>query len=169
MSSIASFFLVPEERLPALRALAGESIQIGKPGLLGPGKSATRDPWWEYLREHATELERFNWSGSVMWAVERYLDARRVRLRAFADEAVTGPLSSARGTDILVFHAEAAGRLAQSLVGLRPSPATAASFVAQDSGHPNELQAQALLAGFGTLRRWLAAVGGRQCGLLIIG
>jgi hypothetical protein len=104
-----------------------------------------------------------------MWAVERYLDARQLRLRAFADEAVSEALSLARATDILVFRAEPAERLAKSLVGLRPSPATAAGFVAKDSGHPNELQAQALLSGFSTLRGWLAAVGGRQCGLLIVG
>ena len=68
MSAIASFYVVPAERLTDVVTAA-----IPVPG--GWFRPA-RDTFWDVLRGSGRELERFAWSGWVFNTLDLYLESR---------------------------------------------------------------------------------------------
>ena len=104
MSAIASFYVVPAERLT-------EIVTAATPA---PGGwfRASRDSFGDVLRGSGRELETFAWSGWVFNTLELYLEDRHgLSYANFGDAVTSGQLSRARGSDWLVLPAVSAGKL----------------------------------------------------------
>jgi hypothetical protein len=65
MSAIALFIQVPVPAIPGLRDAA-----VPRRTWYG----ASKDIYWQYLREHGRQTAKFDWSGYVFNTVLRYLD-----------------------------------------------------------------------------------------------
>src|SRR5262245_9458509 len=111
MSAIASFYVVPAERLT-------EIVTAATPAPRGWFR-ASRDSFWDVLRGSGRELEQFAWSGWVFNTLELYLEDRHgLSCANFGDAVTSGQLSRARGSDWLVLPAVSAGELLTALDGV---------------------------------------------------
>jgi hypothetical protein len=101
VSSIASFFIIAPEQIPALKQLAQQPVGPSpqRSWAIGYRRGAWRDPFWQFLYEKARELERYNWSGEVMIVIEKYLQSVNVDLHKYGDRELSDYLSAARGDD----------------------------------------------------------------------
>ena len=92
MSAIASFYLVPDLRLPDVLAAA--------PPVPGGWFRSPRDTFREVLRSSSRELEPFTaGSGWVFNTLDLYLEDRHdLGYSVFGDAAIGDPLSKARGS-----------------------------------------------------------------------
>ena len=68
MSAIASFYVVPAERLT-------DVVTAATP-VPGGWFRPARDTFWDVLRGSGRELERFAWSGWVFNTLDLYLESR---------------------------------------------------------------------------------------------
>jgi len=156
MSAIASFYVVPSERLTDLVAAATPA-----PG--GRFRPA-RDTFWDILRGAGRELETFAWSGWVFNTLDLYLESRHgLMYDNFGDTAVSRQLSQARGSHWLVLPAASAAELLTALTG------AAGEHGPDDAAEEAAEEAAAVQAALITLKTWLAEVSPESVGLLSVG
>ena len=92
MSAIASFYVVPGERL-------SDVVAAPTPAPGGWFRPA-RDMFWDILRGSGRELETFAWSGWVFNTLDLYLEIRHGFMYAnFGDAPTSRQLSQERGSD----------------------------------------------------------------------
>ena len=163
MSAIASFYVVPGERL-------SEIVAAATPAPGGWFRPA-RDTFWSVLRSAGRELEKFLWSGWVFDTLDLYLESRHGFMYAkFGDAAATEQLSKARGSYWLVLHAASAAELLSALNGVRCEGSDVTAFVASEHGPDGAAEeSDAVQAALTILKAWLAKESIGSVGLLSIG
>jgi hypothetical protein len=163
MSAIASFYVVPGERLSDIFAAATPVPR----GWLRAG----RDTFREVLRSVTRELESFGWSGWMFNTLDLYLESRHGFMYAnFGDEAASGQLSKARGSDWLVLTATSAAELLAALDGVECEAGDVTTFIESEHGTDGAAEeAVAVQAALTTLKAWLAEVSPGSVGLLSVG
>jgi hypothetical protein len=163
MSAIASFCVVPDERLTDIIAAATPAP--------GGWFRPARDGFWDVLRSSSRELESFAWSGWMFNTLDLYLETRHSLMYAnFGDIAMSGQLSKARGSDWLVLPATSALELLAALDGIECEADDVTAFVASGHGPDGvEEEAMAVQAALTTLKVWLAEVSPGSVGLLSLG
>ena len=163
MSAIASFYVVPGERLTDIVAAA-------TPGAGGWFRPA-RDKFWEVLRASGRELETFDGSGWVFNTLDLYLESRHGFMYVnFGDAAASRQLSEARGSEWLVLPAASAAELVAALDAVECETGDVTAFVASERGPDSTAEeATAVQAALATLKAWLAEVSPGSVGLLSVG
>ena len=163
MSAIASFYVIPQDRLPEILAAATPS----------PKKwfRPARDPFWPALQGASRQLETFGWSGWVFNDLEMYLESRNgFRYSKFGDAAASRQLSKARGSDWLVVPAPSAAELRAALDGVTCEAADVKTFLSSEHGPDNVAEgAEAVQAALTILKTWLAEVSPGSVGLMSVG
>jgi len=163
MSAIASFYLVPDARLPEVMAAATPA----------PGRwlKPARDTFWEVLRGAGQELEPFTaGSGWVFNTVDLYLRDRRLVFDRYGDEAASNLLSKARGSYWLVIPSTGAAQLLEELNQVELSLSELVAFITSEHGSAEAAEeARAVEAALPTFKRWLAQVRTGTTGLLSVG
>jgi hypothetical protein len=164
MSAIASFYLVPDSRLPDVLAAA-------TPVAAGWFRSS-RDTFPQLLRNSGRKLEPFTaGSGWVFNTLDLYLEDRHgFMFGAFGDATTSDRLSKARGSYWLVLPPPDAARLLAVLQGIDLDLADLVAFITSDRG-PKEAteEAAAAQAAATALKAWLAQVSPDVTGLLSVG
>ena len=164
MSAIASFYLIPDSRLPEVVAAATPAPRRW----LKPA----RDTFWEVLRGSSKEFEPFiAGSGWVFNTLDLYLrDRHGLMYDQFGDAATSDLLSKARGSYWLVLPSAAAAQLLEALnrVDLHLSDLIAFITSEHGSGEAAE-EAAAVQAALTTFKGWLAQVPSGATGLLSVG
>ncbi len=163
MSAIASFYLVPAERLNDIIAAATPTPRAWfRPA---------RDKFWDVLRGSYRELGTFPWSGWAFNTLDLYLERRHGFMYAnFGDAAASRLLSQARGSDWLALPATSAAELLAVLEGVECDASVVTAFVASEhSSDGAEEEAVAVQAALTTLKAWLAEVSPGSVGLLSVG
>jgi hypothetical protein len=163
MSAIASFFVVPGERLTDIVAAATPAPA----GWFRPARDAFRG----VLRSSSRELETFAWSGWVFNTLDLYLESRHGFMYGnFGDAAASRQLSEARGSDWLVLPAPSAARLLAALDGVEGETGDVTAFVICEHGADGAAEeAVAVQAALTALKAWLAEVPPGSVGLLSVG
>jgi hypothetical protein len=163
MSAIAAFYVVPAERLTEIVAAATPA----RGGWFRP----PRDTFWDVLRGSGSELGTFAWSGWVFNTLELYLEDRHGLTYAnFGDDATSGQLSRARGSNWLVLPRVSAAELLTALDGVECETGDVSAFVAAEHGPDDAAdEAVAVQAAVTILKTWLAEVSPRSIGLLSVG
>jgi len=163
MSAIASFYVVPAERLTDIVAAATPA-----PG--GWFRSA-RDTFPAVLRGSGRQLETFAWSGWVFNTLDLYLKSRHgFMYDNFGNAAYSRQLSTARGSYWLVLPAASVANLLAALDGVECEAGDVTAFVASEHGAEGAVEeAVAVQAALTTLKAWLAEVLPGSAGLLSIG
>jgi hypothetical protein len=163
MSAIASFYIVPGERLTDIVAAA-------RP-VSGGWFRPPRDTFWSVLRGSGRELETFAWSGWVFNTLDLYLESRHGFMYGnFGDAAASRELSRARGSDWLVLPAASAVQLRAALDGVDCEVGDVTVFVTGEHGPDGAAEeAVAVQAALTTLKVWLADVSPGSVGLLSVG
>jgi hypothetical protein len=163
MSAIASFYVVPGERLSDVVAAATPASA----GWFRP----VRDMFWDTLRASSRELETFACSGWVFYTLDLYLESRHgLMYTNFGDAAASRQLSQARGSHWLVLPATSAVDLLAALDGVECEAGDVAAFVASEHGPDDAAEgAVAVRAALATLKAWLAEVSSASVGLLSVG
>jgi len=164
VSAIASFYLVPDPRLPDVLAAAAPAP--------GGWFRAPRDTFWDVLRAAGRELETFTaGSGWVFNTLDLYLEDRHgFMAETFGDAAIGGPLSKARGSYWLVLPPAAAAQLLGALERIDLDLPDLVAFITSEHGpeHAAE-EAAATRAALAALKAWLAQVSPGVTGLLSVG
>jgi hypothetical protein len=163
MSAIASFYVVPAERLTDIVAAATPAAR----GWFRPA----RDMFREVLLGSGRELETFAWSGWVFNTLDLYLENRRGLMYVnFGDAATSRRLSKARASEWLVLSAASAAELLAALDGVECEADDVRAFVASEHGPDGAAEeVVAVQAALTTLKTWLAQVSPGSIGLLSIG
>ena len=163
MSAIASFYVLPAERLKEIFAAAPPAPR----GWFRPA----RDTFWDVLHSVARELETFGWSGWVFNTLDIYLESRHGFMYAnFGDADASRQLSKARGSDWLVIPAASAGELLMALADVKCEDSDVTAFIASEHGSDGAAEeAVAVQAALTTLKAWLAEVSPGAVGLLSVG
>ena len=163
MSAIASFYVVPGERLSDIVAAATPAP--------GGWFRPARDAFWSVLRGAGHELEKFLWSGWVFNTLEMYLESRHGFIYAkFGDAAVGEQLSKTRGSYWLVLPPASAAELLSALEGVQCEAGDVTAFAASEHGPDGAAEeAEAVQAALTILKAWLAQVSPGSVGLLSIG
>jgi hypothetical protein len=163
MSAIASFYVVPGDRLTDILAAATPDPR----GWFRP----ERDQFPGVLRGSGRELETFAWSGWAFATFDLYLESRHGFMYVdFGDAVASRQLSQARGSDWLVLPAESAVRLLAALDGVAGEAGDVTAFVVSEHGPEEAVQeAVAVRAALTTLKAWLAEVPPGSVGLLSVG
>jgi len=163
MSAIASFYVVPGDRLTDILAAATPAP--------GGWFRPARDTFWDVLRSSSRELETFAWSGWVFNTLDLYLESRHGFMYGnFGDSAVSRQLSKARGSDWLVLPAPSAARLLAALDAGAGEAGELTAFVTSEHGADGAAEETvAVQAALTTLRAWLAEVPPGSVGLLSVG
>ena len=163
MSAIASFYVVPAERLSDIFAAATPAS--------GGWFRPARDTFWGVLRGAGRELETFTCSGWVFNTLDLYLESRHgFRYGKFGDAARSLQLSKARGSDWLVLPSASAAELLAALDGVECEASDVTAFVASEHGPDGAAEeAVAVAAVLTTLKAWLAEVSPGSVGLLSVG
>src|SRR5208282_1988104 len=111
MSAIASFYVVPDERLTDI-------ITAATPAVSGWFRRQ-RDTFWDRLRGTARELDTFAWSGWVFNTLDLYLEhGHGFMFDNFGDADTSAQLSKARGSYWLVLRASSASELLVALAAV---------------------------------------------------
>jgi hypothetical protein len=127
MSAIASFYVLPAERLTDIVAAATPAP--------GGWFRPARDTFWNVLRGSGRELETFAWSGWVFNTLDLYLESRHGFMYAnFGDGATSRQLSQARSSDWLVLPAVSAVELLAALGGVECEAGDVTASVAGEHG-----------------------------------
>lgn len=160
MSAIASFYLVPDSRLPDVVAAA---TPVPRRWL-----RPARDTFWEILRGASQALDPFTaGSGWVFNTLDLYLrDRHGLIYDKFGDGATSDLLSKARGSSWLALPSTAASQL---LVALNPVTLSLSDVVAFITSEHGSEQAAAVQAALTTFKGWLAQVPAGTTGLLSVG
>jgi len=164
MSAIASFYLVPDSRLPDVVAAAKPTSRRW----LGPA----RDTFWEVLRGSCRELERFTaGSGWVFNTLDLYLENRYGCMYGqFGDGATGDVLSQARGSYWLALPSAAASQLLGALNQVDLSLSDLLAFITSEHGSEQAAEeAAAVQAAVTTFKGWLVQVPAGTTGLLSVG
>jgi len=163
MSAIASFYVVPSERLIDIFAAATP--------VPGGWFRPARDSFWVVLRRASRELETFAWSGWVFNTLDLYLESRHGFMYGkFGDAAASRQLSKARGSDWLVLPAASAVELLAALNDVVCEVSDPTAFIASEHGLDGAAEeAVAVQAALSTLKAWLSEVSPESTGLLSIG
>ena len=164
MSAIASFYLVPDSRLPEVVAVATPAPRRW----LRP----VRDTFWEVLRGNGRELERFTaGSGWVFNTLDLYLEDRHGFMYGkFGDGATSDLLSKARESYWLALPSTAASQLLVALNRVDISLSDLVAFITSEHGSEQAAEeAAAVQAALTTLKGWLAQVPAGTTGLLSVG
>jgi hypothetical protein len=163
MSAIASFFVVPDERLTDIVAAATPAP--------GGWFRPARDNFRGVLRSSSRELETFAWSGWAFATFDLYLESRHGFMYVdFGDAVISRQLSQARGSDWLVLPAPSAAQLLAALDGVEGETGDVTAFIVSEHG-PEEAvpEAVAVQAALTALKAWLAEVPPGSVGLLSVG
>jgi hypothetical protein len=163
MSAIASFYIVPCDRLPDVAAAA----QPQPRGWFRPA----RDPFWSVLAGASRQLPGFEWSGWAFNTFDLYLESRHGFMTdKFGDTDLSGQLTKARGSYWFALSAEKAAELRQALGAIEFDTADVIAFVTSEHGSNDaELGAAAVRAALAKLKEWLPEVSTGSVGLLSIG
>jgi len=163
MSAIASFYVVPDERLTDIIAAATPDG--------GGWFRRKRDAFWDTLRGTGRELETFAWSGWVFNTLDLYLEHRYgFMFDNFGDADASAELSKARGPYWLVFRASSASELLSALTAVECETGDVTAYVASEHGPDGaEDEAAAVQAALVSLKTWLAEVAPGSIGLLSVG
>ena len=163
MSAIASFYVVPESRLPEVVAAA---TPVPRRWL-----QPARDTFWEVLRGSSRELEPFTaGSGWAFNTLDLYLEDRHFMYAAFGDGATSDLLSKARGSYWLVLPSAAAAQLLEALNRTDLHLSDLLTFITSEHGSKQASEeAAAVQAALTTLKGWLAQVPAGTTGLLSVG
>jgi len=163
MSAIASFYVIPGERLTDI-------VGAATPAPAGWFR-APRDRFWDTLRGASRELETFAFSGWVFNTLDLYLENRHgFMLDHFGDTAETEQMTKARGSYWLVLPAASAGELLAALDGVVCETTDATSFVEDECGPSGVAEGVAAVqAALAALKAWLPEVTDGSVGLLNIG
>jgi len=163
MSAIASFYVVPDERLSEIVAAATP--------VPGGWFRPPRDVFWDVLRGAGRQLEAFGWSGWVFTHMEIYVESRHGFLYSkFGDDAASRQLSAARHSDWLVLPAASAAELLTALQGVECEAGDVTAFITGEYGPADAAEgAVAVQAALAMLKEWLTAVSLGSVGLLSIG
>jgi len=162
MSAIASFYVVPNERL-------NEIIAAATPAPRG-WFHGERDTFWNVLRDSGCELDKFDWSGRVFTTLELYLESRHgLMYYNFGSAAVSRQLSNARGSDWLVLPAASAAELLAALKDVECEVGDVTAFIVSEGRSDGAREeAAAVQSALATLKAWLAQVSPGSIGLLSV-
>jgi hypothetical protein len=151
MSAIASFYVVPGDRLTEIIVAATPT----------PGSwfRSPRDTFREVLRDAGRELESFAWSGWVFNTLDLYLENRHGFMYTnFGEAAASRQLSKARGSDWLVIPASSAVELLAALDRIECEADDVTAFVASEHGPDSAAEeAAAVQAALTALKAWLSS------------
>jgi hypothetical protein len=163
MSAIASFYVVPDERLADIVAAATPAA--------GGWFRRKHDAFWETLRGTGRGLETFAWSGWVFNTLDLYLDHRHGFMSDnFGDADASAQLFKARGAYWLVLPASSASELLLALNAVECETGDVTAFVAREHGSDGAAdEAVAVQAALVALKAWLADVAPGSIGLLSVG
>ena len=163
MSAIASFYVVPDERLTDIFAAATPTS--------GGWFRPTRDTLPGVLRSAGRELATFAWSGWVFNTLDLYIESRHgFMFGKFGDAAASRQLSKARGSDWLVLPAASAAELLAVLDSVECEGSDLTAFVANEHGQDGAAEEAVMVkAALTTLKAWLADVSPGSVGLLSVG
>jgi hypothetical protein len=165
MSAVASFYLIPDSRLPDVLAAA-------TPVAAGWFRSS-RDAFPEVLRGSGRELDPFAaGSGWVFNTLDLYLEDRhRFMFGTFGDATISDPLSKARGSYWVALPAVAAAAgLLAALQRIDFNLADLVAFITSEHGPDDAAEeAAAAQAAMTALKAWLAQVSPGVTGLLSVG
>jgi hypothetical protein len=163
MSAIASFYVVPSERLPEIVAAAT------------PEKASwfrrSEDRFRATLHNLGRELDAFDWSGWAFNMLDLYLrDAHGIVYDGFGNTLAGTQMSEARGSYWLVLPGPSAAALRMALDMIEPDRADLLALIVSEHG-PDEAEeeAEAAQAAFVRFKGWLAEVTSTEVGLLSIG
>jgi hypothetical protein len=163
MSAIASFYVVPGDRLTEIIVAATPT----------PGSwfRSPRDTFREVLRDASHELETFAWSEWVFNTLDLYLENRHGFMYSnFGDAAASRQLSKARGSDWLFIPASSAIELLVAVDRIECEASDVTAFVASEDGPDSAAEeAAAVQAALTALKAWLAELSPGSVGLLSIG
>lgn len=164
MSAIASFYLVPDSRLPDVVAAATPAPRRW----LRPA----RDTFREVLRTSGRELKPFTaGSGWVFNTLDLYLrDRHSLMYDSFGDAATSDLLTKARGSYWLALPSAAASHLLGALNPVDLSLSGLVAFITSEHGSEEAAEeAAAVQAALTTFKGWLAQVPADTTGLLSVG
>ena len=172
MSAIAAFWLLHNDAVPALRALANSQAN----GAKEPVPSFTSQPperhdaFYELMRLQGKELERYPWSGYVFAAETRlFLEERRLALDEFVDDDLTTYLRRVLEIWIYAFRLAGSERLVEALDQLKTTDAEVHQFLEANATYSAETEhIQAVRDGLKYLMKWLSQVDAEHVGLLTI-
>jgi hypothetical protein len=162
MSAIASFYVLPHERLTGV-------VDAAAPVAAGWFRGK-QDRFWAVLRGCSRELETFAWSGWVFNTLEMYLMERHgFSYVDFGDPDVSQQLTKARGASWLLLTAASADRLRAALDGVEWDSDDVTAFVVSEHGAEAAAEgAAAAQAAFAALKTWLAELTPGSVGILAI-
>lgn len=163
MSAIASFYVVPGQRLSEIVAAATP--------VRGRWWRPARDNFRPVLRAASRELQSFGWSGWEFNTLDLYLEARHGFMYGkFGDAALSGELSKARGAYWLVLPAAGASQLLAALDAVEADASDVTAFVVAEHGPDGAAEeAEAVLAALATLQSWLCEITSGTIGLHSVG
>ena len=163
MSAIASFYIVPTERLPEILAAA-----TPQPG----GWFRTpRDNFREVVNSAGRALETFGWSGWVFNTLDLYFESRRgFMIQKFGDAAATELLAKARGSHWVVLPSAGARDLLAAIEAAPVEPADLTAFVVEEHGPDGaDEETVAVQSALTMLKSWLHEVAPGTVGLHSVG
>jgi hypothetical protein len=164
MSAIASFYVVPAERLPDI-------VVAAAPSKIGWFRAAPTDKFWRILRDAGRELEPFAWSGLIFNTLDLYLETRHgFMFDRFGDADASDCLTRLRGSYWLVLPQDRADALLAALATVCADREALAAFLRDEHGTDTvDEEVTAIETALTTLRAWLAAIPPEWLGLLSIG
>lgn len=173
MSLIASFYILPINRLDDLLVAAKPKQTITKRrvlGLIPISKTLEEDVFWDFLKEVARESSGFEFSGTAFCDLDLYLEAENTMLFDLGIADVSEQLSSVRGTSMALFDRSSAQEAVAMLNTVGEEDSTIRRFYESDGrGDVADEGVRALRAALNRSRDWLSEVGEAEVGLLIVG
>jgi hypothetical protein len=163
MSAIASFYVVPAERLPDI-------VVAAAPVKSGWFRRST-DKFWRVLHDIGRELEPFAGSGWAFNTLDLYLETRHgFMFDRFGDPDASDCLSRLRGSYWLVLPQDRTVALLAALATVPRDPEGLAVFLRDEHGTDAvDEEVAAIEAALTTLRAWLAEIPLGSVGLLSVG
>lgn len=167
MSSIATFHVLADSLRGELVAAAqGQVRQVERRFLFLRWHVPQRhDGYWDFLRQQATEGEKFEYSGygfsDLDLMLEELFDELAVR-------ELSDVLSKARQAFVTAYDQPSAQRLISSLGSAALTDTSVRKFLSEEGRDPDD-GAPVLLAAAEQAKRWLSQVGSGQLGLLNVG
>ena len=163
MSAIASFYVVPSERLPEIVAAATPEK--------GGWFRRPEDRFRATLRSLGRELDAFDWSGWAFNMLDLYLrDAHGIVYDGFGNTLASTQMSEARRSYWLLLPGPSAAALHMAFSSIELQRTELLALIVGEHGPDEaEQEADAVEAAFLTLKGWLAEVTATEVGLLSIG
>lgn len=172
MSAIASFHILPEEKIPALREAAVPKKNVTeKRGLIFKRKvETTTDNFDNFLEVNGRECPEFNWSGYVFGDLVILADGRKCDLFEAADKDLSDFLSETRGSTFFAFKKQGAEATLAALSMFNLTEDDVRSHLIEEGKDDESADGvEAILAALAQLKGWLSEVREGAIGLLSIG